>query len=519
MPFLSRRSVDPLIPIPPLRDRGYPQRPFNLPQNPRSRARSEASLFRRVSTLFTVRRRNTNKTPLSQASASPPGIEHRCSYPWSAFPRVSSDSSPPSSLEIRRPSGLGRRASLLESRDSIPDIDSFEKVTQEDALAGAVPNLGFTASLPNLLGHSGAFHSPERVTYPSREPPRKRRTPSNFAFPDSIFRVVLEFLPRDDLAAVACVSRGFCVAARYTLYHSLDVQTISKASLEKLYHVLAHRKDLAALVVSFYCHAWPSSELAPSDGFIPCIPLDDIHRALQNMHNLKSLTLASFASILSLTPSLTFSLTHLAVLDEKISQSELVAMRSWLATQPSLESLSFPHLVECTNADPSFVDEWASVADPSQTDGHGPLSTILPNLKSLRASTEAVSTLCAAMHNPIEYLTLDVHATLYTGLRPSTVIRSLGGVRDMHIIFAPEVDKRTVEKFLGVTGSMLTGEDKAAAMKSLEVEVSWTDDDAAQVCCTVLFHSHIFADLVPCRRFTGLSPLSYHVFAGWRHSS
>lgn len=123
------------------------------------------------------------------------------------------------------------------------------------------------------------------------------------------------------------------------------------------------------------------------------------------------------------------------------------------------------------------------------------------------------------MHNLIKHLTLDVHATLYMGLCPSTVIHSLSSVCDMHIIFTPEVNKRTVKMFLGITGSMLMGEDKVAAMKSLEVEVLWMDDNAAQVCCKVLFHSHSFADLILCRRFMGLSPLPCHVFTGWRHLS
>ena len=476
MPFLSRRSVDPLTPTS-LREKGCPQKPFDLPQTlPRSRARSESNILKRVSTLFTVRRRS--KISFSQPDASPLGIEYRCTHPWPTLARLSSNSTPQSSLEIRRPSGLGRRASLLKSNDSdsTTDSESFEVIPDEQG--DTVPT-GF-ASLPNLLG--AGFRMPERVTYPARDFPRTRRTAS-FTLPDAIFRAVLEFLPRNHLPIVALVSHGFCSAARYALYHSLDVQTITEPSLEKLYSVLVRRKELAALVVSFYCHVWPSPELgSPDGGRVSSIPLDDVRQALQNMYNLKSLTLASFASILSQTPSLTFSLTHLTILDKKITQSQLVAMRSWFATQPSLESLSFPHLVECTGTDPSFVDEWDPVVDPSPTEGHGSFTTVLPGLKSLRASTEIVSTLCFAMHNPVKHLTLDVHETLYKGLRPSSVIRSLNGVRDMHIIFGPEVDKRTVEKFLGVAGSMLTGEDKAEAMKSLEVEVSWTDSDAPEVC-------------------------------------
>ena len=499
MPFLSRRSVDPFSP-----HISFPKKSSSLPQTPRSRARSEASLFRRVSTLLTtVRRRTPAKPSVSKPTTSLPGVEYRCPHPWSTLPRVSSHSTPESSLEIRRPSGLGRRASILGSTDS---TDSESLVRDE---ADTVPT-GF-ASLPNLLG--GAVRSPERVTYTPLEFPRKRRT-ATFALPELVFRAVLEFLPRNDLAVVALVSRQFCATARHALYHSLDVQTLAESSLEKLYDVLATRRQLAALVVSFYCHSWPSWELAFPDGRISSVPSDHVRQALQNMYNLKTLTLASFASILSHTPSLTFSLTHLTILDKMITQSQLVAMRSWFTTQPSLESLSFPHLVECTSSDPSFVDDWASIADPSQTDGHGSFSTILPGLKSLRASTEIVSTLCCAMHNPIEHLTLDVHETLYTGLRPSTVIRPLGGVRDMHIVFGPEVDKRTVEKFLAMTGSMLTGEDKAEAMKSLEVEVSWTDNDAAEVCPRQLSVIRVSLICALNRHSTGSSPQSYRVFGG-----
>ncbi|KAG8215914.1 hypothetical protein J3R82DRAFT_7886 [Butyriboletus roseoflavus] len=457
MPFLSRRSVDPLTFTTPLRDRRFAQNQSELSQTPRSRARSEASLFRRVSTLFTGRRR----TSPSQTTSRPVGIGYSYTYPRTTLPRVSSDSTPQSSLEIRRPSGLGRRASLLGSNDST-DNESFGREVQEGG--DSVP-IGF-ASLPNLL--SGAFQSPERSS-PHLGLPPKRRTAS-ITLPNPIFRVVLEFLPRNDLPAVALVSRGFCAIARYTLYHSLNVQTMTESSLERLYNVLACRKELAALVVSFYCRSWPSWGFASPDGFLSSVPSSDVRQALQNMYNLKSLTLPSFASILSLTPSLTFSLIHLTILDKKLTQSQLVALRSWLATQASLESLSLPHLVEYSST------------DLLQTNDHGSLTTLLPGLKSLRASTEIVSMLCLEMNKPIQHLTLDVHETLYTGLRPSSVIRPLNGVREMHIIFAPEVDKRTVEKFLGITGSMLTGEQKPEAMKSLEVEVLWTDNDAAEAC-------------------------------------
>ncbi|KAG9312756.1 hypothetical protein JVU11DRAFT_7190 [Chiua virens] len=441
----------------PPKDRVYPQMQSDLPQTIRSRARSEASVFKRVSTLFGSRRRTSSKT-ISQTNASPAGIGigyiHAC--PPTMFPRVSSDTTPQSSLEIRRPSGLGRRASLLD----------FGRLLEEEE---DTKPTGFV-SLPNLSG-GGAFYSSER-TFP-RFSPLPARPAAYFVLAEPIFRVVLEFLPRSHLPDVALVSHGFFSAARYALYHSLDVQETAELSLEKLFNVLACKRELATLVVSFHCSSWPSWELASPDGRVTSVPSDDVRRAFQNMYHLKSLTVPSFSSILSYTPSLAFSLTHLMILDQKITQSQLATLHGWLVTQLSLESLSFPDLVEYTGTDPSLVHEWGYAVDSSKTDGLSSFTTPLPGLKSLRASTEIVSTLCLAMNNPIQHLTLD-------GLRPSTVIRSLNGVRDMHIIFGPEVDKRTVEKFLAVAGTMLSGKDKAEAIKSLEVEVLWTDSDAAE---------------------------------------
>ena len=465
MPFLSRRSVDPLASVSPLKGRGYPSKLSDLSQNPRNRARSEASLFRRVSTLFTPRRRWSSKVSLSPTNSSSVGVGYVRSYPWNTLPRVSSDSTPHSSLEIRRPSGLGRRASFLLSSDTISDAESFGKVLDE----GDTVAVG-TVSLPNLLG--GANYYAPGISRPHIELPSPSYTAS-FALSDSIFRHVLEFLPRNNLPIVALVSRGFCSAARYALYHSLDLQNMTESSLEKLFNVLASREDIAAQVASLYCHCWPCKLASMGSG--PSIPAGGIRQAFQNMYNLKCLTLPSFVSILSHSPSFTFSLTHLTILDKRMTPSQMVVLRSWLATQPSLEALSFPHLAELSGT--ASVDEWVPSCDPSDHCSY----TILPALKSLHASAEIVSALCFAMDTPIQHLTLDVRGTLYTGLRPGTVIRALRGVRDMHIIFAPEVDKRTVEKFLGVTGSALAGENKAAAMKSLEVEVLWTDNDAAEV--------------------------------------
>jgi len=91
--------------------------------------------------------------------------------------------------------------------------------------------------------------------------------------------------------------------------------------------------------------------------------------------------------------------------------------------------------------------------------------------------------ICSLLAQPLHTVILDVTTTLYTGLRPAAVLRAIQGVSELDVIFTHEVDKRTVEKFLGAAGGILSEGDSSSghALIVLEVEVLWMEDDAAEV--------------------------------------
>ncbi|KAF8836579.1 hypothetical protein BDN67DRAFT_973963 [Paxillus ammoniavirescens] len=470
MPFLSRRSVEPLGPS----EARDSSRRFSLRDTPRNRAASDG-VFRRVSTLFSGRKRTHSKPSPSQSvpGHGSAGIGFIRSHPLILSAR-SSTSSTKSSSEIRRPSGLGRRADSLESMQSLAVSEGYGR-----PVGGTRAKTGF-ASLPNLLG--GPSHFPD-ISIPDPAVQCARQDGS-LALPDELLQAILVLLPRRDLPITALVSRRFCSATRHALYRSLDFQHIAEPRVEKLCDVLARKTELAEQVITLTCHFWPTSKPSSPDGITALFPSADFLDALQNMRNLKNLTLQSFTSVLSHAPSLSFSLTKLMILDAKITQSQLMDVRNWLNSQSFLESLSFPNLVEFigfehpSQQSPGERNPAAALSQPTNDDQF--TSSFLPRLTQLHASTQITTLLCSAMTRRMRHLTLDVHETLYTGLRPSTVLRALQGVREMHIIFGHEVDKRTVEKFLGAAGGMLAKEDGTEALESLEIEVMWVDDGAAE---------------------------------------
>ncbi|KIJ67448.1 hypothetical protein HYDPIDRAFT_186216 [Hydnomerulius pinastri MD-312] len=465
MPFLSRRSVEPLRPF---AEREGFAGSVSPGDTPRSRAASDG-VFRRVSTLFAGRKRTPSKSSPSQAARERGGIGFIRSHPL-ILSRTSSHSSPPSSPEIRRPSGLGRRASSLESTRSVVS----EGYGRSDAEAGV--NKGYYSSLPNLL--DGPFNSPN-TPVPHRTAQRAQRNATS-GLPGNLWEAILSRLPKRDLPATALVSRTFCSASRLALYRSLDFQSIAEPRVEKLCAVLADNSGLGEQVVALACHFWPTSKPCSADGNVDLVPADGFLRALQNMRNLKILTLQSFTFLLHHLPSLPFVLTKLTILDESITQSQLTDIRSWLVRQSCLESLSFPNLIEFAGSDDSSSPSQSEIDDPHL------LHDCLPHLRWLHAPPQISTAICSSMKHPLKRITLDVHDTLYTGLRPGAVLRALKGVQEMHLIFGHEVDKRTVEKFLGAAGGILAEEDGSGGLESLDVEVLWMDNDAAETLYAII---------------------------------
>jgi hypothetical protein len=53
------------------------------------------------------------------------------------------------------------------------------------------------------------------------------------------------------------------------------------------------------------------------------------------------------------------------------------------------------------------------------------------------------------------HITVNIESTLYTGLRPSSLLGLLKGVANVGIKFGDRVDKRSVEKTLRAVGAVL----------------------------------------------------------------
>lgn len=409
-------------------------------------------VFRRVSTLFGTRKRTRSKpAPLKLNSTEIRGPLGFIRSSPVILSRLSNDSTPPSSPEIRRPSGLGRRASDLESigqseHDRVPTMNDFSR---------------------SLLRPSREFD--ENFPLP---------------LPGEIIATILYFLRRSDLPAAAVVSRGFCSVTRHVLYCSVDFQSLTEPQMESLCTTLAAHSKLAERVRTLSCHFWPRHKSVTAGG--PTLPSAEFVQALQNMRNLQVLTMQSFAPILLYSHLLSFSLTELTILDESLTQVQLTCLRTWLASQSRLRSLSFPNLVEfvaSSGSDSTSSHEGTtSCASSIRTSEHGCPEEFLPALQSLHAPTSLAMTILSDTKHPLKRVALHVHDTLYTGLRPTVVLRALKGTTEVHIIFGHGVDKRTAEKFLGTAGSILLGEceGRKKMLESLHVEVMWSDEDAAE---------------------------------------
>jgi hypothetical protein len=170
-------------------------------------------------------------------------------------------------------------------------------------------------------------------------------------------------------------------------------------------------------------------------------------------------------------------LKTLVILDDTIfSQQVTDHLLSFLRNQTSLQSLALPNAIEepCSSDDSSHQGPVASGLAQE---------TILPSLSQLHAPPQLITRICSLLAHPLHTVVLDVTTTLYTGLRPAAVLRAIQGVSELDIVFTYEVDKRTVEKFLGAAGGILSESDgrNGRGLTVLEVEVLWMEDDTAEV--------------------------------------
>ncbi|KAH7910419.1 hypothetical protein BJ138DRAFT_1087708 [Hygrophoropsis aurantiaca] len=451
MPFLSRRSSA----LSGLNE------PANFPPNSRladtpiiRKQTSSDRVFQRVTTLFSSRKKR-------ESNPSRYGPQSHIAIPNSGrISRSSSNSSSPVSPDIRRPSGLGRRASSLEVEPPytypfVPSGDYSETIRGRDA-----------------------------------KHPTTRNSPI-CALPDEILASVLHSLPPNDLPSVALVSRVLCTVARISLYTTLDSSVIHSERVDSLFHVLATNQELAEIVHTFICHSWPASidDTALADPTHE----SDFFVALRKMRNIVALSVPSFPSVLvqaTLPQNINISrLQQLTITSRTLTKKEQTDILTSLPYYPQLSSLSFPNLMDSVN-DMHALNETPYIP-PGSSDvkiKKVPIALqtsriLLKSLKSVQAPPELAITIANLLWTPLHRITLDIHSTLYTGLRPAAVARALKGVSEMKVVFGKEVDKRTAEKFLGAVGVALADNpsENTAPLTVLEVEAEWTDEEAADI--------------------------------------
>jgi hypothetical protein len=194
------------------------------------------------------------------------------------------------------------------------------------------------------------------------------------------------------------------------------------------------------------------------------------------MSNLETLTLRTFVSVFSQSASLSFRLKTLVILDDTISTEQIIDILDFLKNQSSLQHLAFPNVVENLFSPESSFRQHILASGLAR-------ETILPSLSQLHAPPQLTMAICSLLGQTLQTVVLDVTTTLYTGFRPAAILRAIQGVSKLDVVFTHEVDKRTVEKFLGAAGGILSGSGAANSLGLvvLEVEVLWMDDDTAEV--------------------------------------
>ena len=327
---------------------------------------------------------------------------------------------------------------------------------------------------------------------------------------------ILSYLPRGTIASCSQVSKSFAEAARYNLYNTLNFDSMSLFQLEQLLAVLASRRDLTELVSTFICHKWPPFFITdchcrggpPTTGYIfqhkDVLLTATFTLALEGMTNITSLTLPAFDASL-LAHHSAFGLKRLTFTNHTISESDSRALFAWLDGQTNIVSLRFTNLEDIVitpiknmvtvpyhrNTICGTPPSVSPPVSPRSLNFHqqsptlaSPFSSpnLLPNLVELHA-TPSILTLLALpppqsqpipssfppspsslpfppsppILRPLTTVSLNITTTLYTGLRPATLMNQLRGVSHLCLKFGRAVDRRTFEKVVGAAGGVLGG--------------------------------------------------------------
>ncbi|KAI9433230.1 hypothetical protein H4582DRAFT_2082710 [Lactarius indigo] len=426
-----------------------------------SQSSASISLRRRMTTLASMLHfRRGRGRPSSKA------ISHISSVPW---PRSPSRSPSPPSPDIRPPSGLGRRASIISELDmgctdspvspTFPRMsEMFPSVPTHIVPPSARSSFQTHPTRARTLSSPAFLHSPtESAHTPPAPPPPPQRiivtTPQAFEprsprlarqqarqSPPIPLSFVLAHIPRSRLPILARVSKRFSAAVQLALYRALE---LTADDADACVARLAGAPHLAALVTTLTLRAYPPAH-GPS--FVLALAL-----ALRSMRALSALTLPAFdTELLSAAPG---TLTHLTLLADTLPYA---FFDDFLAApaRARLTHLALPHFVGVPPA------------------AHEVPPAAVPRLAVLDSSPGLAAAL--APDRPLRSVTMRIASTLYDGLRPAALFGALGGaLKELVLVLAPDVDVRTRGRLLGALGN--TG----AGLEILELSLDGTSDEVS----------------------------------------
>ncbi|KAF8621953.1 hypothetical protein AX15_007384 [Amanita polypyramis BW_CC] len=284
--------------------------------------------------------------------------------------------------------------------------------------------------------------------------------------------------------------------------------------VRKLLALLVKRDDLTALVSKFVLYEWPQwfppTPYALQQNSAERSTLSEVEEdmdlqntflsatlvlALSRMTGLKELIVPSYHPFLfsAIRETTWAGLKSVEFCNVTLEDNEACEMFAWLDGMSGLEGLLFPRLVEKTDITTKTTK---ASSESIKVSHHMPKSSkqlseielqeerardeservhplakytrsrvFLPSLKVLRAtptltslfsnsvSTEREQSLSDGKSSrPLKDVTINIDMTLYTGLRPTALMRGLHGLQRFGLRFGERVDRRTVEKVLIAAG-------------------------------------------------------------------
>ncbi|KAL6310258.1 hypothetical protein BKA93DRAFT_4334 [Sparassis latifolia] len=422
---------------------------------------STAKIRKRLTSLSLGGIKRTRSTTHKHCAAPPVG--HTVQFP-SGYARYGSESpSPTASLDIRMPTGLGRRASFTEKSEQ-------EQQGRAERLRQERPKTTGGISAPDLSHSSQSGAGMLRWVDALTEDVTKDDGPAIMRMPVDLLNVMFSYMSRQELASLALVSRMFLLPALRALYSNLDLWHTADSRVEQCIALLASKRSFGGYVRRFVCRKLPATK----NGAVSMSTVT-FAIAFTNMYQLTSLTIPRFEAHLLLHT--TFRLRRLTILAEFMSSDELCDFFSWLVSQPALTSLSLPNLVlrSLLNREDSGSpsNDTTQPSDtlmcPSQSFPHH----LLSRLTHFHGPPVLGAVLVPG--HPVASAVLRIRTTLYEGLRPSAIMsalaRSSAPIKRLSIkATSNKVDARTLERIFMSAGAELGDR--------LEVlEVDWVLED------------------------------------------